>query len=399
MNAEQSQESALMAQLNGMRAMVEADALEAERERALTRRVVAALRDGPLLSMCLPRELGGAESTMQTQLSVFEAAARIDGSFGWCVMIAALQNAMAGSALPDVGARAVFGGSGAPIIAGLITPSGVATPVEDGYVIRGRWAFGSGIRHADWVVATCVIEGRVHESGFPLAITALLPIAEVVVEDTWAVAGLRATGSEHYRVEGKHVPHARAFPFAMARAQRGGPWFDLPLIAMLNAGHAGVALGIAERALDELLRCAPARMRLWSRTIQSEHPGFRMSLGAMRAKLSAARMYALDGLQRTERAVHEGRALDTDEWVATRTAVTYATDVAVEVASYAFRHAGSAALFEHHPLQRCLRDIYAVAQHVAATDDAYEFGGQALLGDVAFNPLLLPREERAGATP
>jgi indole-3-acetate monooxygenase len=39
-------------------------------------------------------------------------------------------------------------------------PSGQAVPVEGGYQVSGRWAFASGIRHAQWVSATARVVGE-----------------------------------------------------------------------------------------------------------------------------------------------------------------------------------------------------------------------------------------------
>ncbi|MDC3988707.1 hypothetical protein [Polyangium jinanense] len=34
---------------------------------------------------------------------------------------------------------------------------------------------------------------------------------------------------------------------------------------------------------------------------------------------------------------------------------------------------------------------YAAAQHIAATDDAYDYAAHVRMGETPFNPLLLPR--------
>ena len=63
-----------------------------------------------------------------------------------------------------------------------------------------------------------------------------------------------------------------------------------------------------------------------------------------------------------------------------RSLATYSTDVALDVATQAFRFAGGAALFDSSILQRCLRDLNAGAQHQMVSDAAYENHGQFLLG-------------------
>ena len=48
------------------------------------------------------------------------------------------------------------------------------------------------------------------------------------------------------------------------------------------------------------------------------------------------------------------------------------------------------------PLQRCFRDMHAATQHIAATDDAYEFAGRARLGIAELHPMLAPRPPADG---
>ncbi len=71
---------------------------------------------------------------------------------------------------------------------------------------------------------------------------------------------------------------------------------------------------------------------------------------------------------------------------AVRSAATYATEVAVDVANEVFRHAIAAALQNTHFLQRNLRDLQAAAQHYMVADVAYEQLGRARLGFADVNP-------------
>ena len=65
---------------------------------------------------------------------------------------------------------------------------------------------------------------------------------------------------------------------------------------------------------------------------------------------------------------------------ALRSVATFATEVAVDVTTQAFRYSGGTALYTTHVLQRRLRGINAAAQHLMVSDAAYENHGQCLLG-------------------
>ena len=65
----------------------------------------------------------------------------------------------------------------------------------------------------------------------------------------------------------------------------------------------------------------------------------------------------------------------------------FATEVAADVATNAFRYGGGTALYSSHILQRCLSDINAAAQHFMVNDTAYESHGQLLLGLPDANPM------------
>jgi alkylation response protein AidB-like acyl-CoA dehydrogenase len=67
--------------------------------------------------------------------------------------------------------------------------------------------------------------------------------------------------------------------------------------------------------------------------------------------------------------------------------VAYATEVAVEVVTQAYRFAGGSAVFSSNTLEKSLRDINTAAQHLMVSDSAYELHGQLALGLPIASPL------------
>src|SRR5262245_58008150 len=165
------QRRVFLAAVDSIRDILAANADEAEAMRTLPHASVTALRESGLFALMLPTELGGAETDPMTQLEVFEAVAGIDPSTGWSYAIGA--SALSFSAyLPTEAIERMFAGGRTPIIAGAIMP-GRAVAVEGGYRITGRWSWGSGIRHADWVGMHVLVEQP--GGSPPTSLLAMLP--------------------------------------------------------------------------------------------------------------------------------------------------------------------------------------------------------------------------------
>ncbi|MFB6459768.1 acyl-CoA dehydrogenase family protein [Bradyrhizobium tunisiense] len=139
------------ARLDAVLPLVESRAAEAEAQGYLTDDVVAALRKAGIYTMLFPREVGGAELLPYDAMTVIERLAYTHASAGWC----AIGNNMEGTTLAiyveDEGIKKVFAKGADITIAGNGVPRGFARPVDGGYMIRGNWAYGSGIQHAEWV--------------------------------------------------------------------------------------------------------------------------------------------------------------------------------------------------------------------------------------------------------
>lgn len=382
-------EARLLASVARVRPIAEAHADASNEAATLHPAVVDVMKQEGLFALAAPREVGGQGADGRTQLVVYEAMAHADPSAGWALMIGAIMNGMMGAYLPEAGTRVIFA-EGMPTSAGLQVPTGKARRVPGGFEVTGRWAFGSGIRHASWVYTAATIEGPA-EGGPPAFLQFAAPVKRVTIEDTWNTAFLRGSGSNHYRMEAVFVEEAFTCPYPAAPRRRGGAYFELPFIAMVTPGHIGFALGVARRALEEITAIAPRRIKAWNGEALSAQSSFRVELGRRRAALDAACALAREVVEMSMQRAEAGAPLSPEDWAAVRAATTYTTEVAAEVTSFAFRAGGSSAIYAGTVLERCFRDIHAAAQHIAATDDAYDYAARVRMGETPFNPLLLPR--------
>ncbi|MDI1452105.1 acyl-CoA dehydrogenase family protein [Polyangium sp. 6x1] len=383
-------ETRLLASVARVRPIAEAHADASNEGTTLHPTVVAAMKEEGLFALAAPKEVGGQGADGRTQFVVYEAMAHADPSAGWSLMIGAIMNGMMGAYLPEAATREIFA-RGMTTSAGLQVPMGKARRVRGGFEVTGRWGFGSGIRHADWVYTAAAIEAP-GQAGPPSFVQIAVPAARVTIEDTWNTAFLRGSGSNHYRMEALFVEEAFTCSYPGAARRRGQAYFELPFIALVAPGHIGFALGVARRALEEIAIVAPRRFKAWNGETLAAQSSFRVELGRKRAALDAARALAREVIELSMQRAEAGEALSPEDWAAVRAATTYTTEVAADVTSFAFRAGGSSAIYTGTVLERCFRDVHAAAQHIAATDDAYDYAARVRMGEAPFNPLLLPRD-------
>lgn len=380
----------LLTRAETIRDILEADSEQNETDRTLAMSSVNALYDSGILNICVPRELGGLEADPMTQTEVYETVAEMDGAAGWCLVIGATSVGMLGSMISDEALGTVFRDGRIPRASGTVVPAGLAEKVDGGYRVNGRWAFGSAIHHADWVSSAAIVAENGQPQRLPNGaynvISICVPIEDIVVEDNWFSNGLRGTGSSHYRIEDKFVPDE--FLLARTSDRRGGPLFRIPTYGYVAACHAGFALGIAKRAMKEVTAMATDKKRKLSGIKLSERGAFHKELGITASKLAGARLFALDILNQMWEATNKGERMSLVQWGECRAAMTYVTEVAAEVTTFAYRYGTGAALYQSHPLQRCLRDIYTATQHGVVSDENYENLGLALIGKGQWDPLI-----------
>ena len=376
----------LMEAVEEVRPTLEAHALESEEQATLSKASVDALYDSGLLRLKLPHVLGGAEADPVTQLDVLEGVSRIDASAGWCLMIGAASLGILGAFLPDEALPKVFEGGVPPHTSGVFAPSGTATPVDGGFLVSGRWSFGSGIRHSQWVSAGARV--ATEEEGYPEQVRLAMRTSQVKIHDNWQVMGLRGTGSCDFSVDNLFLPSRYVTDPMLDVPMRGGPLYLMGRPGFVTNEHSAFALGVARRALDAAAESAIAKFRGYSSSnLVAHRPVFQRALGEGDLKLRGARALNVEALEEAWEVVSGGNTPGPEMQARLRAVAAYTTDVAVEVATTCFRYCGGEALFQSSVVQRCLRDINAAAQHQMVSDTAYENYGQFML-DMPEPPVL-----------
>jgi alkylation response protein AidB-like acyl-CoA dehydrogenase len=348
--------------------------------RRLPRDLVDKLKAAGCFRLMFPKTWGGPEMPLPMQLELIEALAHADAAAAWCVKIGS-DSGLFAAWLDDSAARELYTDLDF-VTAGQAPPNGRAARVEGGYRVTGRWGFGSGCTHADVMVGGCVVENGGNTGGVPQVIHVLAPARGWQVEDTWFAHGLAGSGSHHYSTKDLFVPAGHVLDLN-APSGRDEPLYRLPITASLSIPMAGVPLGVARRALDEL--CALACKKVIALppppVLLKNLPRVRLAVARAESLLGAARAYVYETVERLwEELERRG-----DASMKTRRDVglarIHAHRIACEVTQLAFDTAGPAAVYASSPLDRLLRDAVTINQHLLFNDGVLEELGAMALGD------------------
>jgi alkylation response protein AidB-like acyl-CoA dehydrogenase len=344
---------------------------EAEQDRRLPAETVEALVAAELTRMGLPEAYGGPEADPLTILAAIEILARADGAAGWCAMIASTTSTQAFFLEPPA-AREIFGEPDA-VAGGAFAPTGRGT-VSDGYVtVTGRWQWGSGTQHCQWILGGTMCD----DDTFRLC---WFPAADVTFHDTWHSVGLRGTGSLDYSVDGAVVPLHRTIRPLRTPAVLRRPLAAFPNFTLLAACVSAVSLGIGRRAIDELVALAEGKRPLFSSKTLAESAFTHIELARAEADLRAARAFLFDEVGRTWQVVQDGQRPEIADRLGVRMAAANAAARAAEVADRMYTLAGGSSVYATNVLQRCLRDAHVPTQHLQVAPKLQETFGRLLLG-------------------
>jgi alkylation response protein AidB-like acyl-CoA dehydrogenase len=331
----------------------------------LTDSAFDALKGTGVLTIETPTVLNGLEGSPRQILEALRVISYGDPSTGWVAMATLLATGVTASQIDDEGAAELFGNGKTPLIAGQGARMGQAVPVEGGYRLSGNWSFASGVANATHLHSG----GEVVGTGERIIL--VFPKDQATLEGNWDVMGLKATGSFDYSTSDLFVPAHMTFPLRGGAPKRGGSLYRLTLENASSIGHAGWALGVGRRLLDEMRAMASAM----GRTGKFGSAHFFADFGRAEALVRSSRALLFETWARVEDYLVEHEKLDTELASEIRLALYNITWSTHEASQLLYRWAGTAGLRDG-VFQRLFRDVHGGTQHITSGQAVIEGVGE-----------------------
>jgi alkylation response protein AidB-like acyl-CoA dehydrogenase len=356
-----------------------------EADRNLPADVIDLLRAHGFFRLWTPHAYGGLELHPTTGMRLFEELAALDSAAAWVVANCAVITTFC-QVLPTTGTDELFSEPDRLVCGGWF-PFGAARPVDGGYRLEGRWQFGSGVRHADWLTASAVVLGEDGQpvpgpDGRPTLLLAFFEPGAAQVVDNWDTLGMRGTGSHDVVVADAFVPARRTSVIRPWDPE--APGFQGPLYRFhmwLGAAViAAVALGVARAAVDELTTLAQQKTPSYTERALAEQPLVQDHVARATAAVGAGRAYLHHVLDELFARFAAGEVGNPTMLAPVQLAACHAVDASIRAVDLVLEVSGTSGLRCAGRLERHLRDVRTITQHTLSSAARWTSVGQLLLG-------------------
>ena len=362
---------------------------EIEREQRLPKALVEQFHAAGFYSMVIPRSMGGLQLDPLTYVRVVELLAEAAGSVGWNLANNSIAQLVT-LGLPDEGVREIFAHGPDTVVAGTaVMGGGRAVPVDGGYRVTGRWPFGTGCQESAWMLGSFqILDGdqpRRSPDGSSIHWRGVFERSDAqVVEGTWDVSGLRATGSFDWTVDDVFLPERRVMvhagvPLDNQWKRWSGVSYQLPAQTWVGPHHSAVITGIARAGIEALIGLAGDKAPRGRTARLCDDPQVQDAVGRADTILNAGRAYRRATITEVWNTVAGGEETTLEQRARCRLAAAYAADSARAAMDLMFRHGGSTSYRRESRLAECWRDLHVVGQAVTIMPEWYPMGGRALL--------------------
>ena len=362
---------------------------EIEREQRLPQALVEQLHAAGFYRLVIPRELGGLQTDPLTYLRVVELLAEAAGSVGWNLCNNSIAQLVT-LGLPDEGVQELYAQRpDTPIAGTAVMGGGRAVPVEGGYRVTGRWPFGTGCQEAAWMLGSFQIfdgdKPRRSPDGNSSHWRGIFKRSEAqIVDGSWDVAGLRATGSFDWTVEDVFLPERRTMvhagiPLDNQWSRWSGISYALPAQAWVGPHHSAVITGICRAGINAMIELAGAKTPRGRSERLCDNPQVQDAIGRADSILNAGRAYRTAMVTEVWNTVAAGEETTLEQRARCRMAAANAADSARTAMDLVYRQGGSTSYKRESRLAECWRDLHVVGQAVTVMPEWYPIGGRALM--------------------
>lgn len=232
--------------------LIRETATAAEQARQLLPEQLELIYQQQWFKMLVPKQYGGLEMDLNSEVRLIEALAWADGSLGWVITLCTGAGWFGGFLDPQY-AKEIFANRDI-CLAGSGAPTGTAAITEEGYLINGTWQYASGALNTTHFTANCNItqngEPVLNKNGEQLIRPFVFKKEEVNVISAWAYNGMVATGSHSFEVKDVVVPEKRIFKIDPSAIKVNSPLYIYPFHQLAEATLAANISGMAIHFID-----------------------------------------------------------------------------------------------------------------------------------------------------
>ena len=200
----------------------------------------------------VPKVYSGLQLALPAMVRLEESLAWANGSVGWVVTLCSGAGWFGGFLSPKIAQKLLsnphlcLAGSGAS--------AGTATITNNGYIINGSWKYASGVHHATYLTANCIIkqgeETVFDEDGNPLILPFIFDRKDVTLLPAWKFIGMMGTGSDAYEVINLFVEKYRCFKIDPDHAVISESLYQYPFLQLAEVTLAANISGLAVHFTD-----------------------------------------------------------------------------------------------------------------------------------------------------
>ena len=376
----------LVARARELAPLFRKNAPKGEASRRVEEESIQAAAKAGLFKVCTPKRYGGWEMNTRAMLDVAAAIAEADGGTAWVVNLNNICCWLA-SLFPLKAQDEVFGANPDTCVSGVLTPSATASQVEGGFRVTGKWYYNSGGWHAQWAVLGMPIvndAGETIDQGL-----ALIPMTDLERDDTWFVAGMRASGSIALVAKDVFIPSHRILSVPRAiegdyptEARDQEAFYRSAFVAILALILIGPQLGLGRAALEYVKQKAESRPISYTFfEKQNASVGFQLQIAQAAMLIDTAHLHAYRAADDIDRAAANGIYPDMIIRTRVRADTGYVAEKITQAIDLLLWAHGAGSFAETSPLQRIWRDSAVAARHAVSLPlVGYEVYGKALLG-------------------
>ena len=362
--------------------LAEKEAQEAEKNATISENVINLIKETQISRIMLPKKYGGPQVDLKTFAKIVRTVSYHNISAGWLTYLYPLHNILP-AYLPEKGRDEIVNQGG--LICDVFAAVGKAEKDGDGYRISGKWNFASGCLYSDWFGLG--LEIQFPDSDKPEFCMPILKGSEVQIVENWDTFGLRGSGSNQVVADNVYVPLERILRLSAADTtgrppeedyDKDYPFYHVPFFPTFYLGFPNIALGGAERLIEEFKKATENRVRLMDGVRESESPRSQRVIAEIMTQFHAAESLMDKYITLLENYERDGGKTSRAEFFAIRTQIIKTcTDIAVRI----LLTLGGGALYKGGVIEMMIRDILSVATHKTSLyEDSVAAYGQELFG-------------------